>query len=116
MTAPRPTRSRRVDQDKPVLSRVALDLDALEREGAGPFEVRLGGRVWTFADAMDLDYNDVMNAGEDPIGFLRIALPPDDVDDFFALRIPLWKLQRLVTTYMEHSGVPLPGEATASRT
>jgi hypothetical protein len=96
---------------------VSLDLDDLEREGAeGPFVLKLGGRTWEFRDLRDLDYREVAEITRDPIAFVRLTLPRDDVQKFFELQIPLWKLNKLEDAYLKHFGMPSPGELLALRT
>ena len=96
-------------------AKVSLDLDALDREGAaGPFSIRHDGRVYTFIDAMDLDWQEVLLSLQNPHQFFRLTLPAADADAFLASKLPVWKMRRLMDNYREHHGMLEPGEAAAS--
>ena len=92
-------------------SKVSLDLDALEREGAPePFSIRLAGRVYAFADAMEIGWQEMMAAFQDPRRFFRLTLSDEDAKEFFAADLPSWKLRKLMDSYREHHGMVEPGE------
>lgn len=91
---------------------VVLDLDAEERTDAKPpFTFRHRGRRWMLSDARDLDWQKLLIAGGNPVLFMRLVLPADDVDAFFAAGMPSWKLQVLMERYYQHYGIPNPGRA-----
>lgn len=95
---------------------VALDLDALEAEGRPdprpPFTARLGGNVYTFADAMELDWQQILSALQDPALFFRLTLGAD-ADAFLNHRLSVRSLRALMDRYREHYGMTGPGEAVA---
>jgi hypothetical protein len=95
-------------------SKVSLDLDTLEREGAPePYSIRHGGRVYTFADAMDIDWQKLMLSLQNPHQFFRLTLPEQDAKIFLADEMPTWKLRRLMDAYRTHHGMMEPGETDA---
>jgi hypothetical protein len=92
-------------------SKVSLDLDALEREGAPePFSIHLAGRVYPFIDAMELDWQDLMSAMQDPARFFALTLSGDDHKAFLNTKLSSWKLRKLMDSYREHHGMVEPGE------
>lgn len=102
---------------------VALDLDALEREGdiPEPFRVTLGGRVYELTDPRERDFTDVMAAQQaiaagQTLRALQLYVSAKDRDQFFANQLPGWKVDKLLEGYNKHFGLPSPGEAVASPT
>lgn len=96
-------------------AKVHLDLDTIEREGAPePYTVRRGGRVYTFVDAMELDWQELMAALQDPPVFFKLTLG-GDADAFLATdpKLPVWKMRRLMDDYRRHHGMMEPGETPA---
>ena len=85
-----------------------LDLDELEREdGPGPFTFVLGGRSYELASPEDLDYRDLAEAmvagtNGDLVGALNTLLDEEDRSEFWANRIPAFKMEALVRGFMEH--------------
>lgn len=96
---------------------VALDLDSLEREDCPPpFDSLIGGRVYTFKDPQDVDWQDLLASMSNPVMFIRKVLPPEDHVAFFTTPLPNWKMSRLMEKYMEHFGLPsLPNAAGLPR-
>lgn len=85
----------------------ALDLDALEREGApGPFDFTLEGRRYIMSDPKEVDWQDLLAAMQNPVMFFRLVLPTDDQHEFFKTRLPAWKMNRLMESYQNHYGLP----------
>lgn len=86
---------------------VALDLDALEREGApGPFDIMLGGKRYLLSDPQEVDWQDLIAAMSNPHMFFRLVLPPEDHHQFFETRLPSWKMRKLMARYQDHYGIP----------
>lgn len=86
---------------------VALDLDALEREGApGPFDIILGGKRFLLSDPQEVDWQDLMAAMANPHMFFRLVMPPEDHQQFFETRLPSWKMRKLMQRYQDHYGIP----------
>lgn len=110
------SRSTRSDRPAPV----SLNLDKLEREGTvDPFVVVLGGKRYECADPRDYDYRDAVAAQQafaagHPGAAIEMVIPEDQREEFFANRLPAWKLEELFTLYNQHYGLPTPGEARAS--
>jgi hypothetical protein len=101
--------------DKP--APVGLNLDTLEREGAPePFAVVLGGQRMLMSDAQDVEWQTLMLAMQDPHAFFRLVVPRDAQQEFFAARLPAWKMRALMDAYTKHYGLTDPGNPAASRT
>lgn len=103
------------DKPKDNLPPTALDLDALEREGGSPipFVFVLGGKRYLLSDPKEIDWQDLISALTNPYMFFKLMLPPDDQDTFFGTKVPSWKLNTLVESYIKHYGLPSAGEADA---
>ena len=90
---------------------VALDLDALERDDdPGPFTFKLRGREYKMIDPQASDYRDlapVMSAllRGDLVAGLSGLLDPDDVEEFWANRVPAFKLNALGEGWLDHYGL-----------
>ena len=95
---------------------VSLDLDALEREGGTPepFTVHLAGERIMFSDPKDLDWQALLDDMGDPRRFFRLVVPPDSHETFFSAYLPTWKMDVLMSAYLQHYGLPSPGNASAS--
>lgn len=115
---PRAARPRVAVQDKP--AGVGLNLDTLEREGApvAPFVVVLDGRPRTFLDPFEMDWQELASAINDPRVMFRLALSEEDGDDLLGAKIPVWKINTLVETYLRHYGIDIDarGNLVASQT
>lgn len=103
------------DDTKPAL---ALDLDALEREGdrPGPFLFQHEGVTFTMLDPEDVDWQDLLSGMRNPALFIRYAMPVEDQKVFFAKRVPAWKMNKLMQGYQEHYSIPDLGNVNALRT
>lgn len=97
---------------------VAMDLDALEREGEipGPFTFQHGGKTFQMLDPQDIDWQDLLAALRNPALFIRFAMPLTDQKDFFGQRLAAWKMNKLMEAYVAHFGLPDLGNASALRT
>lgn len=115
---PRAARPRTAVPDKP--PGVAMNLDTLEREGgaAEPFVVVLDGRPRTFLDPFEMDWQELAAAINDPRVMFRLALSEEDGDDLLGAKIPVWKINTLVETYLRHYGIDVDaqGNLVASQT
>lgn len=116
MAAPRKSTAARklasATPDKPTM--VSLDLDALEREGTvEPFVIKLGGERYVMVDAMDLDWRDLSLAQTDPISFFDIVIAEDQRDKFKQQRMTVFQVDKMMRAYMDHHGMPLPGDLGA---
>lgn len=90
-------------------NKVVLDLDTLEREGAilEPFVINVKGRALTLLDVQELDWQDLaaIARSKDPHLFFVKAIDSDDYEHFIAAKIPSWKMERLMQTYLDHFGI-----------
>jgi hypothetical protein len=89
-------------------SPAALDLDALEREGAAaqPFDFILGGKRYMMSDPQNVDWQQLISVMNNPHMFFRTVLPPEDHRTFFDAQLPSWKMRKLMDEYQAHYGIP----------
>ncbi len=101
--------------EQPNLPPAALDLDTLEREGGSPtpFVFVLDGKRYLMSDPREVDWQDLVSALTNPFIFFKLMLPPDDQTTFFTAKIPSWKLNKLIDSYVAHYGLPTSGESPA---
>jgi hypothetical protein len=92
-------------------SKVALNLDDLEREGGSPqpFDFQLAGKRFILSDPQEIDWQDLMSAMSNPTMFFRMVLPADSHAEFFATKIPSWKMNQLMGAYQRHYKLPTQG-------
>lgn len=85
----------------------AFNLDALEREGdPAPFEFILNDRAFEMSDPQEVDWQDITAAMTNPYMFFKLVLPAADQQEFFAAKLPSWKLSKLMEAYQDHYGLP----------
>lgn len=101
--------------DAPAPLPVALDLDALEREGgtAEAFRFSHNRRVYTMLDPQEIDWQDLLSGLRNPALWIRFAMTTEDQREFFSSRVPAWKMNALMRQYQQHYGLPDPGNANA---
>ena len=81
---------------------LALDLDAEERRPADvkePFKVKVAGRVITFIDPEELDWQDLLDINK-PTDWLHYSLSREDRQHLYEQRLPGWKLNKLIEAFM----------------
>lgn len=110
-----PPRPRAVHDDSPDIS---INLDTLERETppAKPFSAVVKGTRYVFRDVNDIDWKVIVMAEQNPMLFVSSAVEDKQRDEFIALDIPSWKMQKLITMYREHFGIPTSPESAALST
>lgn len=98
-----------VEEEPPAapLAPVDLDLDALERDGSrpGPFTFRIEGQQFQLTDPQDVDWQDLLVAQRNPLMFIRFTLGEDNYKRFLALKIPEWKIEKLMVQFFKHFGM-----------
>lgn len=96
---------------------VSLDLDSLEREGAvaQPFRFTHNSRSYTMIDPQEIDWQDLISGFRNPALFVRFAMSAEDQREFFASRVPAWKMNKLMEGYQKHYNLPDLGNLSALR-
>ncbi len=101
-----------------------FDLDALDaEENADTFAVTAGGQVFHLRDPRDLHWRDLAAAQRDPEAFVDAAVTEADREMFESIRIPMRKLEPLMSAYFRHfrldpgkpNGSPRSSKGTAKR-
>jgi len=94
---------------------VDLDLDAVERDGTrpGPFVFRLDGQTFALTDPRDIDWQDLLIAQRNPLMFIKFTIGEEDYKRFLYLRVPEWKMERLMVGFFKHFGMSDYPEARA---
>lgn len=102
-----------MDENTP--NRFTIDLDGMEREDAPePFTATLGGKVYQFIDAQEIDWRELIEAMTGELhGFFRMTLG-DQAEEFLDNKLATWKLRKLMDMYIEHFGIIEPGNLMAS--
>ena len=83
--------------DKPTVT--GLNLDTLKREGAPeePYRTVLDGRLWTFNDPMEDDWQDQVKVDtNNAVAILKSLMDSDEWNEFRKIRMKSWKLVALV--------------------
>lgn len=94
-------------------TKIALNLDALEREDAAePFVVVVGGKEVEFIDPAELDWEELAEF-DSPRDFVNMALDDESRDHVLAQKLPGWKFKALWDGYQAHFGVDNRGNASA---
>jgi hypothetical protein len=109
---PRPTTAKK-DSLKPN----GLNLDTLQREGEPPepYICILKGRLYTFTDPADMEWQDAARMGADDIlAFIRGLLQEKDWDEFKEVRLELWKVSELAKDIQKHYGITAENEGKDS--
>ncbi len=98
-------------------TKLAIDLDALEREGAvaEPFEFGHDGKSYRLLDPSEIDWQDLLSGLRNPALFVRFAMPIEQQKDFFSAKVPAWKMNKLMEAYQAHFGIPDMGNLNALR-
>lgn len=94
---------------------VSLDLDTLERDGGrpGPFVFKHEGDIFQMMDPEETDWQDLLSGLRNPALFIRFTMSIEDQKRFFNLRVPAWKMNRVMQAYQKHYGIPDLGNASA---
>lgn len=88
---------------------VTLDLDTLERQKTPePFYFRHLGQRYLLVDPQEVDWQELILAINNTYQFFTTIVPADNRDDFFAAKMPSWKMRALMDRYMQHYGLPDP--------
>lgn len=94
-------------------SKVALNLDTLEREDKHEeFAAVIGGKRIVFTDAADLDWQ-VLAQLDSPEDFVEYCTTDEDRKHIYETSIPGWKFKALWEGYQAHYGLGSPGNARA---
>ena len=119
-TAPRPPRkttpraATKTAEEPTATPDVTINLDTLERETGPrpPFTFLHQGKVYGLVDPDEMDWQDLLIASRNPTYMFAKGLTADS-DGFFATQMPTWKMNALQAKYLEHFGLPTPGERNA---
>lgn len=91
--------------DKPRIT--GLDIEKIQREGAPdePYRAPLRGRIITFNDPLELDWQDSVQINpNNAVAVLRSLLSEEDWDHFKNVRMPGWRLVELFKDIQRYYG------------
>ena len=86
-----------------------FNLDAVKAEiDLTPFVIQYGGKRWSFQHMRELDTWELVKAGagdaQSVLSVFKAALG-SQFEDFSALKLPAWKMDKLFEAYEEYCGV-----------
>lgn len=95
--------------------KLTTNLDTYEKERPNePFWFQHEGQFFHMVDPDDVDFQDIVIGQENPRLMLHVLLDEDQRDAFFALRMPVGKMKKLVEDYTQHYGLTDLGELGGS--
>lgn len=83
---------------------VILDLDLAERDPKDvkpPFTIRVGGRVITFVDPNEIDWQRLAEVAI-PADLIHVSLTREDREHLLGQKMPTWKFNDLMKAYYDH--------------
>lgn len=88
---------------------VTIDLDILERDGEipPPFTFKLADRSYRMHDPNEAHWRDLLVGLSNPVQMVQYLIHPDDKEAFLEARLPAWKLNKLLRSYLQHYNLPL---------
>jgi hypothetical protein len=106
--------ARKVEQLPPGV-KLSSNLDTYENERpAEPFWFQLDDEFFRLLDPEDVDFQDILVGQENPRLMLHVLLDDAHRDRFFAKRLPLGKMKKLIMDYTKHFGLTDLGELAGS--
>jgi hypothetical protein len=95
--------------------KLSTNLDTYERERpTEPFWFQHEGEYFRLVDPEDVDFQDIMIGQENPRLMLHVLLEEGHRDRFFATRMPMGKMKKLIMDYSKHFGLTDLGELAGS--
>lgn len=95
--------------------KVLFALDELENESISePFVFTYQGDEFELLDPKDIDWQDLMVAQEQPRLMLHVIMPEGLREKFLEKKLPMRKLEALLTRWQQHFGLPAAGEDEGS--
>lgn len=95
--------------------KVLFVLDELENEKTSePFVFEYQGEVFELLDPKDIDWQDLMIGQEQPRLMLHVIMPEDQRQRFLEKKLPMRKMEALLTRWQQHFGLPSAGEGDGS--
>jgi len=86
--------------------KIALNLDTVERRpdevATEPFRFVIAGRMIQMKDPQAIDWQDMLRISQDVSSLFTFAMERDDYLFFKRQNFPMWKMDRLITSYQEH--------------
>lgn len=95
--------------------RLSSNLDAYEKERPQePFWFQHDNEFFNLVDPEEVDFQDILVGQENPRLMLHVLLPDGQRDRFFAKRLPVGKMKKLISDYTTHFGLTDLGELGGS--
>lgn len=95
--------------------KLSSNLDTYENEKpAEPFWFQHEGEYFRLVDPEDVDFQDILVGQENPRLMLHVLLEEGHRGRFFAKRLPIGKMKKLIMDYTKHFGMTDLGELAGS--
>lgn len=95
--------------------KLSSNLDTYENEKpAEPFWFQHDGEYFRLVDPEDVDFQDILVGQENPRLMLHVLLDEGHRGRFFAKRLPMGKMKKLIMDYTKHFGLTDLGELAGS--
>lgn len=107
--------ARKIEVGLPAGVRLASNLDTYEKERPeDPFWFQHEGEYFQMMDPEDVDLTDILVGQENPRLMMHVLLNEDHRDRFFAKKLPMGKMKKLIADYSKHFGLTDLGELAGS--
>lgn len=107
--------ARKIEVMPPPGVKISSNLDAYERERPDdPFWFQHENEFFHMMDPEDVDLQDILIGQENPRLMMHVLLEEGHRDRFFAKRLPMGKMKKLIGDYTKHFGLTDLGELAGS--
>lgn len=104
-----------VRPELPGKPKALFKLDDLENDRTSePFIFEYQETTFELLDPKDIDWQDLMVAQENPRLMIHVIMPEAQRPIFLEKKLPMRKLEALLTRWQQHFGLPSAGEAKGS--
>lgn len=107
--------AKKIEVAPPPGVKISSNLDTYERERPeDPFWFQHENEFFHMMDPEDVDFQDILIGQENPRLMMHVLLNEGHRDRFFAKRLPMGKMKKLIADYSKHFGLTDLGELAGS--